>query len=135
MKRFLSCLTLALLLTPAAARAQVFSDTPLCLTLYNSLDYEVLGHVETAEYHDAKGKLSWHRSNFRLNPEQQQKVCATGPFFDGYKLRVVLKTVMPLYSCLTTMDRILTISKKNDENGITLPVADCKEDQPKPSVP
>jgi hypothetical protein len=134
MKWFLPYLALTVLLaTPA--QAQIFSDTPMCLTLYNSLDYEVLGHIETAEFHDEAGKLSWHRSNFRLAPEEQKKVCATGPFFDGYKLRIVLKTIMPLYTCLSDMDRIVTISKKTDENGIVMPVADCPEEKPKSQAP
>lgn len=107
------------------ARAQVFSDAPLCLKIHNTIDHEVLGHIETAEYYDDAGKLSWHRSNFRIKEDETKEVCSTGPFFDGYKLRIVIKTLMPLYSCKTEMNRTVTLSNQTDENGITLPVADC----------
>jgi hypothetical protein len=111
------------------AQAQVFSDTPLCLILNNTTGAEVLGHIETAEHRDANGKLSWHRSNFRLAAGTEQEVCATGPFFDGYKLRLVLKTLIPLYSCKTEMNRTVNIMRVRDSNGIENLVADCPSEK------
>lgn len=111
------------------AQAQVFSDHPLCLTIYNGTDREVVGHVETDAFYDVTGKLSWHRQNFRLDVQKEERVCSTGPFFKGFKLRVVIKTIMPLYSCKTDMNRKITISRKIDETGFNTYVMDCPSEK------
>ena len=132
MKRILLTLCLFFILGsfPAqVAQAQVFSDQPLCLVVYNSTDREVVGHVETDAFYDVTGKLSWHRQNFRLDVQKEERVCSTGPFFKGYKLRVVIKTIMPLYSCKTDMNRKITISRKIDETGFNTYVMDCPSEK------
>jgi hypothetical protein len=132
MKRILLTLCLFFILgsfSAQAARAQVFSDQPLCLVVYNSTDREVVGHVETDAFYDVTGKLSWHRQNFRLDVQKEERVCSTGPFFKGYKLRVVIKTIMPLYSCKTDMNRKITISRKIDETGFNTYVMDCPSEK------
>ena len=119
-----------LITTPLAkGAAQVFSDTPLCITLKNNAGHEVLGHIETDAFYDSNGKMSWHRSNFKLQPDAEQQACSTGPFFEGYQLRVVLKSLMPLYSCKTEMNRIITITRGKDENGIDGVTADCPSER------
>lgn len=107
------------------ANAQIISPEPLCLVLKNATSDEVLGHVETAEFYDDAGKLSWHKSNFRLRSTEDQTICSTGPFFDGYQLRVVVKTLIPLYSCLTEMNKTITIQRRKNPLGIQELVMDC----------
>ena len=128
-------LLLALIaLVPFAAHAQVFSDKPLCLTLANKAGNEVTGHIETDQFRDPSGKLSWHRSNFRLADKEERQVCSTGPFFEGYKLRVVVKTVIPLYSCKTEMNRTVTITRGTDEYGLNTYFMDCPNEKAAPTA-
>lgn len=118
-----------LLFTSHPATAQLISPEPLCVQLVNTTNGEVLGHVETTEYHDPEGNLSWHRSNFRLEANGEQEVCSTGPFFEGYRLRVVVKTIMPLYSCLTEMNRVIHIERRMSDIGINELVMDCPSER------
>lgn len=122
--RWSTFLSLFMILT-LPAHAQLLSEEPLCLKIVNAVGNEVLGHIETAEYYDENGSLSWHKSNFRLAIDAEQDVCSTGPFFDGYKLRVVVKTLIPLYSCLTEMNHTITITRQENAQGIKELVMDC----------
>lgn len=122
---------LLLLGAPASARAQVFTDTPQCVSVHNGTDHEVLGHVETDEYRDDTGNLSWHRSNFRLQANETEQACSTGPFFPGQQLRVVLKTIIPLYTCRTPTNTTVNITERDGPGGITELVADCPAENPK----
>ena len=122
-------LLLLIFLCAAPAQAQTFTDTPLCLTLDNKTGDAVLGHIETAEYRDDHGKQSWHRHNFRIPKEESQEVCSTGPFFDDQKLRVVVKTIMPLYTCLTSMGGTVTITREPNQYGFKMLMMDCPEEK------
>lgn len=122
---------LGALIIPDLAFAQTdmgrFTSEPLCLTLKNDADSEALGHVETDEHVDQNGVLSWHKSTFKLPAGETQDICATGPFFDGNKLRVVVKAAMPLYSCKVPLPATVTITKIPDPafpDGITW-IMDC----------
>lgn len=128
MRLALALFVLIFLIAPSA-RAQLLSETPLCVKLINATGNEALGHVETAEYYDADGNLSWHRSAFRIAKDAEQDVCSTGPFFDGYRLRVVVKTLIPLYSCLTEMNKTITISYQMPPSGIRELVMDCPSEK------
>ena len=129
MIRPVALLVLLCALPMTAASAQVFSEEPLCVNLANMTGDEVLGHIETDEYYDESGKLSWHRSNFRLQADETRQVCSTGPFFDGYTLRIVLKTIVPLYSCLTEMNRDVAIRTFTDAQGTRTLSADCPSEK------
>lgn len=119
----ISVLVIAFLNTPA--QAQLISEQPLCVTLYNNSENEILGHIETASYTDLENNISQHISGFKIAPMQRQDFCSTGPFFEGYKLRLVLKTSMPLYSCLIETGREITMSSERDETSGWILSADC----------
>jgi hypothetical protein len=96
-------LLLLITLWPTVVLAQNITSAPQCLTLINKTASEVLGHIETDSFTDEKGKLSWHRQNFKLAVSDSQEFCSTGPFFNGPRLRLVVKSLFPLYSCLAPM--------------------------------
>jgi hypothetical protein len=69
-------------------------------------------------YTDDTGRNHWYRKNFKLEPGAQEEACSTGPFFSGGQLRVVLKSLFPLYTCKVTPPLVVTILRgDNPETG------------------
>jgi hypothetical protein len=104
-----------------------FTAEPLCLTIKNDADTEALGHVETDQFLDKNGRVHWHKNTFKLPPGETQDFCGTGPFFNGNKLRVVVKAAVPLYTCKVAVPTTVTLTKIADPafpGGITW-IMDC----------
>ncbi|MCF6300527.1 MAG: hypothetical protein L3J52_05355, partial [Proteobacteria bacterium] len=53
---------------------------------------------------------------FRLAPEKFVEFCTTGPFYAGGKVELVLRSFVPIFSCLTRFDKEIIIigSKRVD---------------------
>lgn len=123
-------LALFVLLAPVtAANAQTFSDQPLCVNVFNSADHEILASLQTDQFTDAKGDISYHDFVFRLQPAEKRDVCSTGPFFEGQQLRLVLKTSFPVYSCKINMNRDVVIESHLDNDGTKVITADCPSER------
>ncbi len=129
--KLLLMVMMALLCWVTPARAQpdgMFTAEPRCVTLINESGGDVLGHVETALYTDPKGKNHWFRKNFKLAENGREEACSTGPFFPGQKIRVVLKSLFPLYTCLIEVPRTITISRKKGDFFTTDLIMDCPQE-------
>jgi hypothetical protein len=111
------------------AAAQTFSAEPLCLNILNAADHEILASLQTDQYTDDRGEISYHDFVFRLQAGEKREACSTGPFFEGPQLRLVLKTSFPVYSCKTPMGRDITVSSHIDENGDRQITADCPSER------
>ena len=68
---------------------------------------------------------------FRRQANETEQACSTGPFFPGQQLRVVLKTIIPLYTCRTPTNTTVNITERDGPGGITELVADCPAENPK----
>ncbi len=100
-----------------AGQDDVLKD-PLCFNVVNKAPYTVYGSLSTNFYTAADGKKARHRSNFRLNEQEQAQFCTYGPFFDNQKLDLVLRTLVPVFSCKTAVTGdILIYGRRKAEGG------------------
>ncbi len=129
MRSFFTILSL-LLFVAFPAKAQEIVDDPICFTVKNEAPYKVYGNFVTDYYTTPEGTRARHRSNFRLDeagavdpekgyPLDRAEFCSYGPFFPGYKLELVLRTLVPIFSCKTSvnMGEIVIKGERLPEGG------------------
>lgn len=128
----LICLCLA---TPAMAQMAGTGGTgkegeiisrPICSWLTNRSDQTIIGTLATASQKIASGDVVRHRENFRLGSGERKQFCAAGPFYEGQRLELTLKTLIPLFSCKTKIDQEIFLDAKEDENGFRKLSATCR---------
>ncbi len=112
---------------------------PICFTIRNEAPYKVYGSFITDFYTAEDGTRAKHRSNFRLDepgstdPSTNEQLdrsefCTYGPFLPDRKLELVLRTLVPIFSCKTKIDQgeIVIKGYKKPEGG-TDTYAECYE--------
>ncbi len=77
---------------------------PICTYMTNRSDQAILGTIELASQTLPSGETITHSENFRLKAGDKRQVCAAGPFYEGRRIRLVLRTVMPLFECKTKLN-------------------------------
>ncbi len=123
----------ALLLTfsPNAAQAQEILNDPVCFTVRNTANHKVYGNFVTDYYTAEDGTQARHRSNFRLDeagakdpekgfPLDVAEFCSYGPFFEGRQLELVIRTLIPVFSCKTSVEKgeiIIKSERLPDDSG------------------
>lgn len=123
----------ALLLTfaPNAARAQEILNEPVCFTVRNTANHKVYGNFVTDYYTAEDGTQARHRSNFRLDeagakdpekgfPLDVAEFCSYGPFFEGRQLELVIRTLIPVFTCKTSVEKgeiIIKSERLPDDSG------------------
>ncbi len=134
MKQYVSALLLCVLVmaAPQSGAAQEalgeVTDEPLCFSIINEAPYTVMGTLETNYFIRADGVKTRHRENFRLAPQDWKQFCSRGPFFDGRRLDIVLKSLVPLFECRTALYEDLRVQgryKDEDEGGGTETWIEC----------
>lgn len=108
---------LLLLFIPFSAAAQPAGEVvaePICFVVRNEAPYTVYGSFVTELYTAPDGNQARHRSNFRLEaagekdengyPADRGEFCSYGPFFEGRKLELTLRTLVPIFTCKTRID-------------------------------
>lgn len=141
MAKVLLPVLIALLLLPVSAMAQdgptapalpanVVAE-PICFMLVNQAPYRVYGTFGTDYYTNPEtGQKARHRSNFRLEeagtkdpekgyPLDQAEFCSYGPFYPDQKLDLVIRTLVPIFSCKTKIDQgpIIITGVRKPEGG------------------
>jgi hypothetical protein len=104
---------------------------PLCFAVRNEADYMILGNFVTTQYTKPDGTKGRHRSNFRLSPAgtkdpetgeamDRSEFCSYGPFYEGRKLEMVLRTLFPVFTCQTKIDQgeIIIKGRHKPEGGV-----------------
>lgn len=127
------------LVQPAMAQQPDIVSEPICFTVRNSADFTMYGNFGTDYYTSPQGGQARHRSNFRLEaagekdaegyPADAAEFCSYGPFFEGRKLELVIKTLFPVFTCKTRLDAgeiVLRAIRKADDSGYDY-LADCYE--------
>jgi hypothetical protein len=136
---------LAILTVPGAAFAQTMNNPnpdivsePICFKVRNEAPYKVYGNFITDYYTAEDGSQARHRSNFRLDepgtkddkgePADQAEFCSYGPFLPDRKLELVLRTLVPIFSCKTRVDQgEIVIKGYRKPEGGTDTYAECYE--------
>lgn len=133
MRQVFSGIILGIVLAGAAvvpAQAQDVVSEPVCFILRNEAPYKVYGTFGTDYYINPEGNKARHRSNFRLDepgskhaeegyPTDVAEFCSYGPFYPERKLELVLRTLVPIFSCKTRIDQgeIVIKGYKKPEGG------------------
>lgn len=112
MRYFLLAL-LVIGLFPSSARAELISPRPYCATIKNTAEFMLYVMIRSDYGTNRSGKKQRHESSFRLEPGKDTQVCSTGPFYPGYKVELVIKSLLPVFNCKTRL--VGTIPLKVDE--------------------
>ena len=122
------------LLMPAMLSAQTLReqgkegeilDTPICSKLINRSDQAIMGTLLTAAQTLESGDSVRHRDNFKLEAGAEKDFCVAGPFYEGRRVEIILRTVIPLFTCRTKLDSPIYLDVMEDENGIRKLSATC----------
>lgn len=95
--------------------AQEITQEPICFMVKNTAPYKVYGSFVTDYYTRPDGVRARHTSNFRLDaageidpkegyPTDRAEFCSYGPFYEGRKLELVIRTLVPIFSCKTAVE-------------------------------
>lgn len=113
-------------------RAHAGEVTPFeeCATLRNMSDQTIMGVIRTAPFKVTGamngGATQRHEGPFRLEEGETVQICSTGPFYDGYRVELVLRTIIPLFTCKTRLSGDIMLRKTETAEGYTKLYADCK---------
>ncbi len=110
---------------PAMAKDGEITTTPICFELRNTAPYKVYGSIATDYYTMPDGQRAKHHSNFNLESGKFAKICSTGPFFDGRKLDIQIKTLVPVFDCRTALTGPLVIHGERSPGKPTKTWIDC----------
>lgn len=98
----------------------------MCFDITNKADWQVTGSIETKPHEEPDGQTQHHRSNFRLAPEESTAACTTGPFYNGYRVLLTLRTLIPIFECYTLAQGDIIITGVQNRDGSTTTSAACK---------
>ena len=107
--------------------AQEHLDQPICFTIKNNASYTVYGEVRTAQdvysgNQGFEGAKIHHSATFRLEPKDDMPVCTTGPLYPGNKVRLILRTLFPVFECLSAIypgaEIVINGRRRNDDTGV-----------------
>lgn len=111
---------------PLAGNDGEISATPQCFNVINHAPYTVTGSFVTNTYVNDGGVTARHRANFRLGTGEQTNFCSQGPFYEGGRLELVLRTLVPIFSCKTRIDGDIVINGRKKPEGGTDTWAVCR---------
>ena len=111
----LLCILIAFMFVTSPAQAlDLITPTPQCATIKNDSDGTMIGSVRT-EYGTARdGSKQRHEKNFRLPPGESTEACSTGPFYKGYQVELILKTLIPMFNCKTRLAGTIYLRAERD---------------------
>ena len=121
---------------PQAVIAQEITDQPICFTIRNDAPYRVYGQMATDYYTTANGTKARHTGTFRLDakrtmhedgyPLDVSEFCSSGPFYPGRKMELTLRTLIPIFTCKTSIELgEIKIHGTKKEDGTTKTWATC----------
>lgn len=98
---------------------------PECFEISSDAPFPVHGSFFSNRYTRPDGEVAQHRFNFRLETNQKQQVCSSGPFFEGRQLQLTLRTLVPMFSCRTGIYGPIRIHGRRNPNGRNEMWAEC----------
>lgn len=99
--------------------------TPHCFKVISKAPYTVFGSINTNYFINGDGIKTRHKSNFRLEYDDFAEFCTYGPFYEGQKIELVLRTLIPIFTCKTGVEGDITIYGRRKEEGGTETWATC----------
>ncbi|MBU0800723.1 MAG: hypothetical protein KKA05_06930 [Alphaproteobacteria bacterium] len=111
---------------PLTGQAGEVSRTAQCFKVINKAPYTVLGSFITDNYTNESGQTGRHRSNFNLESGHASEFCTYGPYYEGGKLELVIRTLVPVFHCKTRVDGDIVINGRRKPEGGTDTWAICR---------
>lgn len=112
-------------LPAVAAKAGEIITRPVCGQLVNRSSVNILGSVATMPQNLPDGTPVRHKTNFKLAPSERKEICSTGPFYEGRKLELTIRTLVPLFSCYTQIGGEVFLDMREDRDGVKRYSATC----------
>lgn len=103
-----------------------YSEAPVCTYILNTAPYKVYGKFDTDIQMLEDGTQAHFSQNFALETNERADICAKGPFFEGQRLELTLRTLIPTFVCRTKIDAPLTITGQVLSDGSTKSHVDCR---------
>lgn len=100
-------------------------NPPICTDLINRSDQVIMGTILTAPQTIQTGDSVRHRKNFKLDPGKKEQICAAGPFYEGRRIELVIRTLIPLFTCRTTLAQEIYLDATPGEGGMKKLSATC----------
>ncbi len=132
--RFLGLVLMVVCLSSVAS-AQLISPRPQCATIRNETGDRVFASIRSAYTANAAGEQKRHEGSFRLEKGEKTEVCSIGPFYPGYQVELVVKTMIPIFSCKTRLSGTITLTSSRDKDDIYRVTADCVQPSPFQPIP
>ncbi len=118
--------------SPAASSAAVpegwaggITTNPVCFNVMNQAPYSIFGTIRSDVYTTPEGVGARHTSNFRLKTGEGTSFCSTGPFYPERRLELVIRTLIPVFSCKARTDQDVIIYGRVKPEGGTETWAGC----------
>lgn len=137
MRRFFvfSLLSLALA-SPAFAASPIkpiefgkegeISRQPDCANLINRSSVTMNGTIALMPQTLPDGKIQQYMDNFKLAPNESREICASGPFYAGRRLELTIRSLIPLFSCKTSLAGDIHLDMSEDYEGVKQYSATCR---------
>lgn len=116
---------------PHLAMAQDISTQPICFNVINDSEHRVYGEIATDYITRDDGQKIHHTGSFRLEAAgtrheekghflDRAEFCSSGPFFPQRQLELVIRTLIPVFSCKFTpeLGDVIIQSATVDQDGI-----------------
>jgi hypothetical protein len=98
------------LLVPPPMIEPANPDGSRCFDLVNKAPYTVMGSIISNYTIDSlTGKKVRDMANFRLASGDKQHYCTYGPYYPGTRLGILLRTIVPTFSCYTVAQGTIEI--------------------------
>ncbi len=111
-------LALLFLIVPVSAQAgELYSPEPQCAIIHNETKGTAFVAIRTDFYAKPDGSKSYYEEVLHLKPDEKRQVCAKGPFYEGYKVSLIVKSLFPLYDCKTKLAGTIPVREKLKPEG------------------
>lgn len=82
---------------------------PVCGMIVNRSGQTVMLTIDTQPQRVRSGDMVRHSENLKLAEGEKREICARGPFYEGQRLELTIRSLVPLFHCRTKIDRDIVI--------------------------
>jgi hypothetical protein len=114
------------LLVPPPMIEPANPDGTRCFFVHNNAPYTINGSVLSNYYTNLAGLKGRATSNFRMASGEKKQFCTNGPYYNGTRIGLVLRTIMPIFSCYTVAQGTIEVMGEFDANHKSKTWAVCQ---------
>jgi hypothetical protein len=123
---FLVALFFLVMIGPSSAQDRgEITTKPICGTIVNKAGQSVMLTIDTKAQRIESGDMVRHSENFKLLDEEEREICARGPFYEGQRLELTIRSLVPLFTCQTKIDKPVIIQSTLLPSGAKKLSATC----------